>query len=49
MSETSTLSWDLHVHPGQPAEGRGRNGENVRMAASPRAVAARVCEEARSL
>jgi hypothetical protein len=38
MYETSTLSRDLHVHPGRPAEGRWGNGENVRTAAPGRAV-----------
>jgi hypothetical protein len=39
MDETSTLSWDLHVHPGRTAEGRWGDGGQLRRAAQRAGVA----------
>ena len=39
MNETTTLSWDLHVHPGRTAEGRWGDGGQLRRAAQRAGVA----------
>ncbi len=39
MDQTRTLSWDLHIHPGQAAEGRWGDGKQVRRAAQRAGVA----------
>jgi hypothetical protein len=49
MNETSTLSWDLHVHPGQTAEGRWGDGEQVRAAAQRAGVAGFVWKSHRGI